>query len=149
METFRSGTSSASSHTCCEHITAIVISSAKEGERRRNVLSDCRLNEKLGIGGIEFCCRMFALNPLKLQQPGAESDSMSADLCNWDFLQDLDFAADLEIDNNAISQIAAPHSSSHERQKERNRKAQQRARQKKKVWKVCHRQPCKRKPRVL
>ncbi|DBA68454.1 TPA: hypothetical protein ACH3X2_013746 [Trebouxia sp. C0005] len=56
---------------------------------------------------------------------------MSADLCNWDFLQDLDFAPDLEIDDNAISQIAAPHSS-HERQKERNRKAQQRTRQRKK-----------------
>ncbi len=80
---------------------------------------------------------MFALDPLKLQQPGAESDYMSADLCNWDFLQDLDFAADLDIDNSAISQIAAPHSSSHERQKERNRQAQQRARQKKKVRKVC------------
>ncbi|KAL0031337.1 hypothetical protein WJX79_004570 [Trebouxia sp. C0005] len=70
-----------------------------------------------------------ALNPLKPQQPGA--DNMSADLCNWDFLQDLDFAPDLEIDDNAISQIAAPHSS-HERQKERNRKAQQRTRQRKK-----------------
>ncbi len=66
---------------------------------------------------------------------------MSADLYNWDFLQDLDFAPDLEIDNNAISQIAAPHLS-HERQKEKNRKAQQRARQKKKVRKVCHRQLC-------
>ena len=66
---------------------------------------------------------------------------MSADLYNWDFLQDLDFAPDLNIDNVAVSQIAAPHSS-HERQKERNRKAQQRARQKKKVRKVCHRQLC-------
>ena len=91
---------------------------------------------------------MFALNSLNPQQPGAEFDSMSADLCNWDFLQDLDFAADLETDNNAISQIAAPDSSSHERQKERNRKAQQRARQKKKVRTIRHYQPCKRRPRV-
>ncbi len=85
---------------------------------------------------------MFALDPLKLQQPGAEFDHMSADLCNWDFLQDLEFAPDLEIDNTAISQVLAPPSS-HELQKERNRKAQQRARQKKKVRKVCHCQLCK------
>ncbi len=61
---------------------------------------------------------MFALDPLKLQQPGAEFDHMSADLCNWDFLQDLEFAPDLEIDNTAISQVLAPPSS-HELQKER------------------------------
>lgn len=107
-----------------------------KGGRRRNVLCDEKLRSGVGV-----CCKMFALDPLKLQQPGAESDYMSADLCNWDFLQNLDFAPDLEIDNAAISQVSAPHSS-HERQKERNRQAQQRARQKKKVRKVCRCQLC-------